>query len=328
MSTRRTLVFATGVVALVLAALASLALGAESLPVREVIDAMLGRPVDTSTAEIVNVLRVPRTVAAILVGAGLAVAGVLLQGALANPLASPDVIGVTGGAGLGATLILLAFPDSQPLVPVGALLFGLLAAAMVLLLGGTGVRGGSIERLVLAGIAIAALFGAATTSLMVAFPDRVPAAIGFLAGGLVSDGWNSAKTAGPYIAVGAIAGLALARPLDRLAMGDDVAASLGTKPRNVRIFAGVAAALLAAGAASIAGLLGFLGLIVPHLVRLAAGTGSHTYLVPVSAVIGAAVMLLGDTLARTVAAPVELPVGPLMVILGVPWFLYLLRKEV
>ncbi|MBJ7471150.1 MAG: iron ABC transporter permease [Solirubrobacteraceae bacterium] len=304
----------------------SVALGAVGIPLGDVIDALLGRPVAASTHEIITQLRLPRTVAAVLVGGGLAVAGVLLQGALANPLASPDVIGVTGGAGFGATLILLAAPAQQALVPLGALVFGLVAAAMVLLLGGTGARGGSVERIVLAGIAIAALFGAGTTSLMVAFPDRVPAAIGFIAGGLVSDGWLSAQTAGPYLAVGLLLAVALARPLDRLALGDDVAASLGTRPRTVRIVAGVAAALLAAGAASIAGLLGFLGLIVPHLVRLASGTGSHVFLVPASAVVGAAVMLVGDTLARVVVAPVELPVGPLMVILGVPWFLYLLRR--
>lgn len=328
MLARRSAVLIGGLLALVGAAVASLTLGAESLPLREVIDALLGRPVPSVTQEIVVQLRLPRTAAAVIVGGALAVAGVLLQGSLANPLASPDVIGVTGGAGFGATLILLAFPGHQALVPAGALLFGLAAASMVLLVGGTGARGGSIERIVLAGIAIAALFGAATTSLMVAFPDRVPAAIGFIAGGLVSDGWASAQTAGPYVVAGLLAAIALARPLDRLAMGDDVAASLGAKPRHVRIVSGFAAALLAAGAAAIAGLLGFLGLIVPHLVRLAAGTGAHTFLVPAAAIVGAAVMLLGDTLARTVAAPIELPVGPLMVLLGVPWFLYLLRKEV
>jgi iron complex transport system permease protein len=132
----------------------------------------------------------------------------------------------------------------------------------------------------------------------------------------------------PYLLVGFAVALALIRPLDRLSLGDDVAASLGTKPRNIRLCAGIAAALLAAASAAIAGLLGFLGLIVPHLVRLASGTAAHAYVVPVSAVAGAAVLVAGDTLARTVAAPVELPVGPLMVAFGVPLFLYLLRRTV
>ncbi|MFT4035941.1 MAG: iron ABC transporter permease [Patulibacter sp.] len=326
MAARHSAVISIGLAVLAISVLASLSFGAVALPIREVARALLGGDVNSQVHEIAVGLRFPRTVSALAVGASLAVSGVLLQGALANPLASPDVIGVTGGAGFGATLVLLAFPDHTPLVPLGALIFGLAAAAFVLLLGGAGPRGGSIERVVLAGIAIAALFGAATTSLMVAFPDRVPSAIGFLAGGLVSDGWASLRTASPYLATGLIGALLLARPLDRLALGDDLAASLGTSPRRTRLLAGVAAAALAAAAASIAGLLGFLGLIVPHLVRLAAGTATHRFLVPASAIVGAAVLLIGDTLARTVVAPIELPVGPLMVVLGVPWFLVLLRR--
>ncbi len=320
------MVLSGGLAVLVASALASLAFGAVALPVSEVARAITGAEVSAQVREIAVSLRLPRTVSALAVGAALAVAGVLLQGALANPLASPDVIGVTGGAGFGATLVLLAFPERAALVPLGALLFGLAAAALVLTLGSAGPRGGSIERVVLAGIAIAALFGAATTSLMVAYPDRVPSAIGFLAGGLVSDGWSSLRTAAPYLGAGFLGAVLLARPLDRLALGDDLAASLGTSPRRTRLLAGVAAACLAAAAASIAGLLGFLGLIVPHLVRLAAGTATHRFLIPACAVVGAAVLLIGDTLARTVVAPIELPVGPLMVVLGVPWFLILLRR--
>jgi iron complex transport system permease protein len=325
---RQSAVLSAGLAVLALSIVGSLAFGAVALPVGEVARALAGADVGGQVREIAVGLRLPRTVSAIAVGAALAVAGVLLQGALANPLASPDVIGVTGGAGFGATLVLLAFPEQAALVPLGALVFGLAAAALVLVLGGAGPRGGSIERVVLAGIAIAALFGAATTSLMVAFPDRVPSAIGFLAGGLVSDGWTSLQMAGPYLAAGLLAAVALARPLDRLALGDDLAASLGTSPRRTRLLAGVAAACLAAAAASIAGLLGFLGLIVPHLVRLAVGTATHRFLVPACAIAGAAVLLIGDTLARTVVAPIELPVGPLMVVLGVPWFLMLLRRAV
>lgn len=326
MRARHSLVVSAGLAVLLVSVLISLAFGAVALPVQDVARALAGYDVSGQVHEIAVGLRLPRSASAAAVGAALAVAGVLLQGALANPLASPDVIGVTGGAGFGATLILLAFPEHAALVPLGALIFGLVAAGIVLLLGSAGPRGGSIERVVLAGIAIAALFGAATTSLMVAYPDRVSSAIGFLAGGLVSDGWSSLRVSGPYLAAGFLAAVFLARPLDRLALGDDLAASLGTSPRRTRLIAGVAAAALAAAAASIAGLLGFLGLIVPHLVRLAAGTATHRFLIPACAIVGAAVLLLGDTLARTVVAPIELPVGPLMVVLGVPWFLWLLRK--
>jgi iron complex transport system permease protein len=328
MALRRTLVVVVLAAALVAGVAASLALGAVHVPLRDVIDALLGRGPETPFKRIVVTLRLPRAVEAMTVGAALGVAGTLLQGALGNPLASPDVIGVTGGAGFGALLILLVFPGSIALLPVGALVFGLFAASLVFMVAWTGPQGGSVGRLILAGIAIASLFGAATSGLMSAYPERVPSAIFFLAGGLVTNGWHEIETIAPYFAVGFALALCLIRPLDRLALGDDVAASLGTRPRLIRLGAGVAAALLAAAAAAIAGLLGFLGLVVPHVVRLAGGTASHGYVLPVSALGGAALLVIGDTLARVVRAPIEMPVGPLMVVIGVPVFLYLLRRAV
>ncbi len=236
-------------------------------------------------------------------------------------------MGVTGGASFGAILILIVFPSQIALLPIGALAVGMLAAGLVFVIGATGAGGGSAARLILAGIAMTAAFQAGTTSLMASFPDRVPGAIFWLAGGLTTAGWENIKVTWPYLAVGFFLAIMLARPLDRLALGDDVAASLGSRPRAVRLTAAIAAAMLAACAAAIAGLVTFLGLFIPHVVRMAAGTSSNTYIVPVSAISGAALMLVGDTLARVVAAPIELPVGPLMVLLGVPVFLYLLRRQ-
>lgn len=325
---RRTLVVLALAVAVLVAAAASLALGAVDIPLHTVIDALTGKADPGPLRQIVLDLRLPRTVEAIAVGAALGVAGTLLQGALGNPLASPDVIGVTGGAGFGAVLILIVFPGSIALLPVGALVFGLLAAALVFAIAWLGPNGGGTGRLILAGIAIGALFGAGTTSVLVAYPDRVQSALFFIAGGLTSDGWSDLKVVWPYFAAGFVCAICLARPLDRLALGDDVAASLGARPRLIRLVAGVGAALLAAAAASLAGLLGFLGLVIPHVVRLASGTSSHTFVLPVSALGGAALLLAGDTLARTVKAPIELPVGPFMVAIGVPLFLILLRRAV
>jgi iron complex transport system permease protein len=162
----------------------------------------------------------------------------------------------------------------------------------------------------------------------VAYSDRVQSAIFWLAGGLTSEGWRSLEVVWPYMAVGFGLALLLMRPLDRLALGDDVAASLGGRPQRVRLTAAVAAALLASSAAALAGLLGFLGLVIPHLVRLAGGTSSHRFVIPASAVAGAGLLVAGDTLSRVVLAPIELPVGPLMVVLGVPLFLWLLREAV
>lgn len=328
MSVRQASVVTVAAAALVAAAAASLTLGAVHVPLADVWASLAGDAEEGPLHQIVTQLRLPRTVEAIAVGAALGVAGALLQGALANPLASPDVIGVTGGAGFGAMLILLAFPGSIALLPAGALAFGLLAASVVFVIAWSGPTGGSIGRLILAGIAVSALFTAGMTSLMTAYPDRVPSAIFWLAGGLTSDGWGEIKAIWPYFAVGFAMALLLMRPLDRLQLGDEVAASLGMRPQLVRLAAGVAAALLAAAAAALAGLLSFLGLVVPHIVRLAGGTSAHGYVVPASGLAGAALLLAGDTLARTVRAPLELPVGPLMVAIGVPLFLWLLRRTV
>lgn len=323
---RRTAVIVGLLAAVGISLIAALAFGAVRLPIGDVINALTGGTVPPATDKIVVGLRLPRAVEAIVVGSALGVAGALLQGALNNPLASPDIVGVTGGAGFGAVLILIIFPSSVALLPVGALFFGLLAAGLVFTVAWSGANRGSVGKLILAGIAIGALFGAGTTAILTAYPDRVPSVLFFIAGGLTSDGWADLKAIWPYFAAGFVFAICLVRPLDRLALGDEVAASLGSKPRLIRLFAGVAAALLAAAAASLAGLLAFLGLVVPHMVRMLAGTSRNTYVVPASALGGAALLLIGDTIARVVAAPIELPVGPFMVLIGVPMFLYLLRR--
>ncbi|HVW47811.1 MAG TPA: iron ABC transporter permease [Solirubrobacterales bacterium] len=326
--TRRLAVLAILVAALIAATIAELAFGSVKVPPGEVIEILLGKGHAGPNHQIVEALRLPRTIEALVVGAALGVAGAILQGALANPLASPDVIGVTGGAGFGAILIIVLFPAKIALLPIGALFFGLLAATLVFLFAWTGRNRGAVAKVVLAGIAMLSLFTAGTTGLLAAFPEKAPSAIFFLAGGLSSSGWENLRTTWPYFAVGGLIVLFLIRPLDRLALGDDVAASLGSRPQFIRLGAAVAAALLAAASAAIAGLLGFLGLIVPHVVRMAGRTSSQTFVVPASALGGAALLAAGDTLARTVRAPIELPVGPFMVILGVPVFLWLLRKAI
>jgi iron complex transport system permease protein len=327
-SMRRPLVYAALIAALFAAVVASLALGAVKVPVQTVIDVLLGQEASGPDKQIVETLRLPRTVEALCVGAALGVAGAILQGALANPLASPDVIGVTGGAGFGAILIIILFPGSIALLPLGALFFGLLAAALVFAIAWSGQNRGSTGKVILAGIAVLSLFTAGTTGLLAAYPEKAPSAIFFIAGGLTSSGWEEMGAIWPYFAVGFVAALFLIRPLDRLALGDDVAASLGSRPHMIRLGAAIAAALLAAASAAIAGLVGFLGLVVPHVVRMAGGTSSQTFVVPASAIGGAALLAAADTLARTLRAPIEMPVGPFMAILGVPLFLWLLRRVV
>ena len=325
---RRTLVFAGLLAALLAATATSLALGAVKIPFGETLDVLFGGEANGPNQQIVETLRLPRTVEALVVGAALGIAGAILQGALANPLASPDVIGVTGGAGFGAILIIILFPGSIALLPVGALAFGLLAAGLVFSIAWSGANRGATGKVILAGIAVLSLFTAGTTGLLAAYPERAPSAIFFIAGGLTSSGWQEMGTVWPYFAVGFVGAVLLIRPLDRLALGDEVAGSLGSRPAVIRLGAAIAAALLAAASAAIAGLLGFLGLVVPHVVRMAGGTSSNTFVVPASALGGAALLAAADTLARTIRAPIEMPVGPFMVILGVPLFLWLLRKVV
>jgi iron complex transport system permease protein len=325
---RRALVVGGVLAALIAAVACSLALGAVRIPLASVLDVVLGRDAHPIDREILLSLRLPRTITAVAVGASLGVAGALLQGSLGNPLASPDVIGVTGGAAFGAMLVILLAPASIALLPLSAMGFGLLAAAMVALVAWSGANRGSVTRLILSGIAVGAMFTAATAMLMALYPSRVPSAVMWLAGGLVSDGWPTLQAVGPYLAAGLLHADALVQPLDRLALGDEVAASLGTHPRTVRLIAIAAAAVLAAGSAALAGLLGFLGIVVPHAVRLLGGTSSHGFVVPVSALAGAALLTGGDVVARTIKAPLELPVGPMMVVIGVPLVLWLLRRAV
>ncbi len=202
MINRRALVAVLLAVFAVAGSVASLAFGAVSIPIGDVVRILTGGIESGADYEIIQRLRLPRMVEALLVGAALGVAGACLQAALANPLASPDVIGVTGGAGFGAMLVILLLPTQAALVPLSALAFGLLAASLVFLIGFVGERAGGIGRVILAGIAIASLFGAATAALMAAFPDRVPAGIFFLVGGLTTTGWNTLEqkaTSLPFI---------------------------------------------------------------------------------------------------------------------------------
>ncbi|HWH43418.1 MAG TPA: iron ABC transporter permease [Thermoleophilaceae bacterium] len=327
MTARQRLVIGGGLVALMFASVASLAFGAVAVSPGRIVAALTGSA-DGPDATIVADVRLPRTLLAVIVGAALGLAGALLQGALANPLAAPDVVGVTAGAAFGAVAILLLAPASSALLPAAALGGGLVAAALVVLAAAPGPRGGGVGgvRIILAGIAVGALFTAATTAVMVWRSDRAPAAVVWLAGGLTGRGWEHLEMAAPYMLVGTVAAGLLARPLDLLALGDDLAGALGVRASLVRVAATAAAAVLAAAAAAVAGLLGFLGLVVPHIARLAGGPG-HRYLLVASAVLGAAVLVAADTVARTALAPSELPVGVLTVALGVPFFLHLLRRH-
>jgi iron complex transport system permease protein len=268
-------------------------------------------------------LRLPRIVAALVVGAALGLSGALLQGMLRNGLADPFVLGISAGAGLVA-IALISLNVLAAWVPLGAWVGAILTAALVY---GLGYLGGglAIERLILAGVAVSSLFGAIQTTLLLLAEDgRIQAALNWLIGSLNGRGWVEVTMAGPYVGAGLIAGCLLARPLNLLNLGDDLATGLGTSVMRSRVLIGAVASLLAASAVSMAGLIGFVGLVVPHGVRLLAGA-DYRWILPFSAIAGAWVLTVADLLARLGA--IELPVGAVTALLGSPLFIWLLYRR-
>lgn len=317
-----------GLVALLAVGLiVSLGIGAVAIPPGQVIAALWSKLAAAPLAAaqeaiIVWDLRLPRALLAIAIGAGLAAAGAAYQAVFRNPLADPFVIGASGGAALGAAGAIIT--GRLPVVPA-AFVGAVLAVVAVYLLAQTGGRPSAIN-LLLAGAALSTLLSAAVTLLMFLSDRALHEVFAWLMGGLAGRSWPHLAAAGPVILL-SIAGLwALARPLDALTGGEEGAQSLGLNVARAR-FAVVAAATLATAAAVAAGgIIGFVGLIVPHAGRRLVG-GSHAGLIPVSALTGGLLVLLADDLARTAVAPVELPVGVLMALIGAPFFLWLLKRK-
>jgi iron complex transport system permease protein len=265
-------------------------------------------------------LRLPRIIAALVVGAALGMAGALLQGMLRNGLADPFVLGISAGAGLVA-IALISLNVLQAWVPLGAWVGAIFTAALVY---GLGYLGGglAVERLILAGVAVSSLLGAIQTTLLLLAEDgRIQAALNWLIGSLNGRGWAEVTMAGPYVGIALIAGCLLARPLNLLNLGDDLAVGLGTSLVRSRLLIGAVASMLAASAVSMAGLIGFVGLVVPHAVRLVVGA-DYRWILPLSALGGAWVLILADLLCRL--GSVELPVGAITALLGSPLFIALL----
>jgi iron complex transport system permease protein len=328
-----------GVVAVVLAALAGLAFGPASLPPGSVAAELLNllpgvhlrSGLTDSQADIVTRLRLPRVVLSLLVGAMLALAGGCYQGVFRNPLADPYLLGVAAGAGFGATAAIAlaggaAAGTIAPSLPVPLAAFGgaLAAVTLTYLLGVAGGRDRSSATLILAGVAVSAFFAAAQTFLLQRYADSLQLVYSWLLGRLATNGWYEVRLLLPYAAFTAVVVLLLRRELDVLAVGDDEAASLGLHPQRSRYLLVVAASLGTAAAVAVSGLIGFVGVIVPHIVRLLAGS-SYRSILPLSMLFGGAFLTLADLAARTVSAPAEVPIGVLTAFLGAPFFVVVLR---
>lgn len=274
-------------------------------------------------ARLVWELRLPRALCAFAVGGLLALAGALMQALLGNPLADPYILGISGGAACTTLLALLL--EISPAWLTGSAFVGALAA--MLLVFGLGRVGSApaVTRLLLTGVVLAAGWGALVSLLLAVSPTmRLPGMLFWLMGDL-SDA-NTPLLPLLLLFSGTLAALALARPLDLLVQGETQAATFGVATGGLRKMIFLLGSLLTATAVAIAGSIGFLGLVVPHMLRLLGAT-NHRLLVPSTALLGGALLLMADTLARTLAAPRELPVGVVTALLGVPLFLYLLHRD-
>lgn len=286
-------------------------------------------PGDSIAHSIVWHLRLPRALLAVLIGGGLGAAGAAFQGLFRNPLADPYTVGASSGAALGATLA-IAFRWSEggagfgP-VPLAAFVGSLGAVAAVYAIAQVGGRTPVIA-LLLAGAAMSTMLGA-MVSLVAMLNDRaLHEVFSWLLGGLGGRSWPHLQASGPYLIAGPIAFLFLARPLDALACGEVTAVTLGLPLTRTRGLIVGLASLVTAAAVAVAGTIGFVGLIAPHLARLIFGA-THERVLPASVVIGAMLLVLADDVARTVIAPVELPVGIITALLGGPFFLYILKTR-
>ncbi len=279
---------------------------------------------DGPMKEVIWSIRLPRTLVAALVGVNLALSGAILQGVMRNPLADPHIIGVSSGAGLLGIIILILFPQAWPLLTPAAFVGASIAAAIIYLLAWK--QGVQPVRIILAGVAVSAFLGSGISALLTFYSDRVNGALVFLVGGLAAKSWPELQMMLPYSFAGVALALAGSVHLNLLSLGDSNARGLGLKVETTRLVLTAVATLLAASAVSVVGLLGFVGLIVPHSARLLIGS-DYRLLLPASALLGAAVVTVCDTLARLMFAPIELPVGIILGALGAPFFLYLLRRE-
>lgn len=307
----------------IFAMVASLTLGSVDISFSTIVHTLLGN-VQTTDEMVIWNIRFPRNIVGALVGANLAVSGAILQAVMKNPLADHGIVGVSSGAGLAGVIMLIFMPEASilltPVAFVGAMLS---AAAVYALAWKNGIRP---TRIILAGVAVSAFLGSGISALLVFYSDKVQGALLWMVGGLSARSWPQVETLFPYTILGLVLALAGCKALTILSLGDETARGLGVPVERVRFSMTAVAALLAAGAVSVAGLIGFVGLVVPHIVRLIIGT-DYKYVIPGSAILGAGVLVFCDTLGRVAFSPIEIPAGIIMAFLGAPFFLYLLRRS-
>lgn len=298
-------------------------IGSVNLSLGEIISSLIHQD-NSMVMTIVYKMRLPRNILAVLIGANLAVSGVLLQSVMKNPLADPGITGVSSGASVAAIIILLLMPQLLGALPLFAFVGGAIACALVFIMAWkNGLRP---ERIVLAGVAINTILGGFISLLSTLFSDRIQSAILWLNGSLATKTWSHVDMLFLYSLIGLGLSLFLIRSANVLQLGDESAKNLGFNVSRTRLVISAVAVFLAAISTAVVGIISFIGLIVPHIARLLMGS-DHKYTIPFSMVLGAIVLLIADTLARTIGGSIEIPVGVITSIVGGPFFLYLLRKR-
>ena len=310
--------------ALVCTFLLNVFLGAASVSMGDAWHALFSGDISSAAYRIIFYVRLPRACAALLSGAALAVSGVLIQAVLNNSLAAPNIIGVNAGAGFAALLLIGAFPGLLPWMPVAAVAGALGASLLVYLLAAR--TGASRMTITLAGIALSSILTAGMNTIKVLFPDSIYNSSSFLMGGFSGVSYPNLSPAWVLILAGLSLALVFAKDIDVLSPGQETAMGLGMHVKAMRLLLLMTASLLAGAAVSFAGLLGFVGLIVPHIARRLVGA-RHRMLVPVSLLGGACFVLLCDLVSRLIVAPYELPVGIILSFVGGPFFLFLLLTK-
>lgn len=328
-----------GFVLLLLSVVISLSIGSANLPLSHVwgillhqlpfLESIIDSNWAESTEQIILKVRLPRVILAILVGACLSLAGAGFQGVLRNPLADPYTLGVASGSAVGAAfLILFGFHTilfGNWTIPLVAFVTGLISLLVVLRL--ANVHGKfKLETIILSGVVVSAFLGS-LVSFMVSMSDQVVNEIVFwLMGSLALRGWSFTFVLMPYLAIGIVVLLSYGRTLNLFALGERQAAHLGVNIKRTRLVVLVVSTLITAAAVSIVGTIGFVGLVVPHLVRLIVGP-DYRLLLPLSVIFGAIYVLWADTIARTLLSPTEMPLGVVTAFFGAPFFAYLLRRN-
>ncbi|NLI73246.1 MAG: iron chelate uptake ABC transporter family permease subunit [Euryarchaeota archaeon] len=313
------------VIGLALSILFTLNIGAVDISFNTIFEVLLGGGDEFQRDIIINT-RLPRIVLGTMVGAALAVAGAAMQGVFRNPMASPYVLGISAGAAFGASLAIvlgISWLPGRLAIPSMSFLFCFLT--LFLVYGISRTKGGfvPVETLLLAGIAVGAFFNALVSLMKYFAGDELSAIVFWMLGGLWRSSWEDVAISLPMIILGTAVIWLLSRDLNTMMVGEEHALHLGLNVNAVRLAILLAASLVTAAAVSVSGIIGFVGLVIPHVVRLLVGP-DHRILIPVSLLGGAIFMIWTDTIARTILLPAELPVGIITAIIGAPFFIYLI----